>query len=386
MGRHAESMIVMVIERYMPTIGLTLRQLRMARPTGATTHGDRTLPTSSSPKALASIGRRAATLTGMAAVLLGAGAVGPTLALGGPLRTRSSPVASASVVDGSNASISEFPFQVALYDPKAGSPAKGFFCGGVIVSATRVVTAAHCLIGERGQRSSTSEIEVLAGSTYLAPTDPGSVRDPVMKATIDSAYNATTSDYDVGMLRLARPLWRGSSPTLNGHSTIAPLAADAAQAEARSAAVLVGETTTEPVQATISGWGDLAPQPGGKLSYPMHLQKAHVSLVATGICSKAYATIEQQITPRMVCAAGAPSTGRGATDSCWGDSGGPLVANGSTSTSPTGDVLLGLVDFGYGCARPGYPGVYVQVADPAISGFLNAGDAPVLHPAEARPQ
>src|ERR1700679_152587 len=39
--------------------------------------------------------------------------------------------AHASIVDGTLASIAEFPFQVALYDPRLGSPAKGFFRGGV---------------------------------------------------------------------------------------------------------------------------------------------------------------------------------------------------------------------------------------------------------------
>jgi secreted trypsin-like serine protease len=315
-----------------------------------------------------------------AGLLWGLGTVGPPLAQGGPLRAPApkgvtlqrtslgaptqAPIANTSIVDGSDASISEFPFQVALYDPRLGSPGKGFFCGGVILSATRVATAAHCLIREGGRPSQPAEIEVLAGSTYLDPPEFGSVRDPVATATIDAGYNPATSDYDVGVVSLVRPLWSGPTPTLNGLSTIAPLAPNATLAELRSGPALAGEASVPTVQATVSGWGDLSPQPGGGLSYPRRLHKASVPLVSTALCEADYATIEQTITPRMVCAGAR-------TDSCYGDSGGPLVLTGEGGAAqPAGDVLVGLVDFGDGCGQAGYPGVYVQTADPAIGDFL----------------
>jgi secreted trypsin-like serine protease len=321
--------------------------------------------------------RRVHAAKAVAVVLLGMGAVGPTLAQGSGLRPRSAPVARASVVGGVGASIIEFPFQVALYDPRAGSPAKGFFCGGVILDATRVATAAHCLMGEGGRHSPLAEIEVLAGSTDLEPTAPGSVRDPVAAVTIDPSYNPATSDYDVGVLRLARPLWSGPTPTLDGRAAIAPLAPDAALAARLSeppAGALAGEpaSATAPAQAVVSGWGDLTPQPGGPPTYPLRLQEAPVPLVPTGLCEEAYAAYEQAITPRMVCAGGVPSGWPGRTDSCYGDSGGPLVAEGAAGqAAPAGDVLVGLVDFGNGCAQAGFPGVYVRVSDPAVANFLS---------------
>jgi secreted trypsin-like serine protease len=327
--------------------------------------------------------RRIGAAGGATAVLwvLGVGTVGSTLAQGSHLRAKNDPVARASIVDGAVASITEFPFQVALYDPRAGSPAKSFFCGGVILDATHVATAAHCLFGEHGQHTPPAEIEVLAGSTYLEPTDPGSVRDPVAAATVDPAYNPAASDYDVGVLSLERPLWSGPTPALDGHSAIAPLALDTALAAADTATAQTvasaNQAAPAPVQALVSGWGDLAPQPGGPPSYPLRLRKTHVPLIATTLCEEAYATIEQPITPRMMCAGGAPGEGQGHADSCYGDSGGPLVAPGSAEgSSPAGDVLLGLVDFGNGCGQAGYPGVYLRVADPAVARFL--GSSPPL--------
>jgi secreted trypsin-like serine protease len=312
----------------------------------------------------------------VAGVLWGMGAAGPPPAQGGPVRPSGllngaplqAPFANASIVGGSPASITEFPFQVALYDPRLGGPGKGFFCGGVILDASRVATAAHCLIGERGHHSAPSEIEVLAGSSELEPPEPGSVEDPVAFATIDSAYSPSSSDYDVGVLQLSRPLWSGAAPALDGHSALAPLTPDLALAGLGSAAGPV-----VPTQALVSGWGDLNAEPGAATSYPLRLHRARVPLVSNDLCEEAYATIEQAITPRMLCAGGAPVAGQGRTDSCYGDSGGPLVADDTGAAQPAGDVLLGLVDFGNGCGQAGYPGVYVRVADPAVADFLRAG-------------
>jgi secreted trypsin-like serine protease len=324
--------------------------------------------------------------------VLGASAAAATLTREGPARAApaaaAQAVARASIVDGAGASIAEYPFQVALYDPRKGPPAKSFFCGGVILDATRVVTAAHCLLGEGGRDSAPAEVAVLAGSTYLQPLDPGSVRDPVAAVTVDPAYDPIASDYDVGVLRLERPLWSGPAPALDGHDTIAPVALGtvgatappdaaltvgqgAATAAQGAAGVASAQTAPPPTLAAVSGWGDTTPEPGGAPSYPLGLRAARVPLVGTGLCQEAYAAVEQPITPRMVCAGGTTQEGAGRTDSCYGDSGGPLILPGAAP--PAGDVLVGLVDFGNGCAQAGYPGVYVRVADAAVASFLGGG-------------
>lgn len=281
------------------------------------------------------------------------------------------PRAKASIVGGSGASIASFPFQVALYDPAAGSPAAGFFCGGVILDATHVATAAHCVAGI-GQTGVSGSVAVLAGSTTLAPTDPGSVRDPVRSSAVDAHYSAQSSDYDVALLTLARPLWSGSvAPSLNGVDTIAPLPVDRAKA-----ADYADPELSPPVLATASGWGDVNPAPGHSASYPASLRAVHMPLVSLGVCEEEYSAIEQAITSSMICAGG----GRSRLDTCYGDSGGPLVVDQDTPPRPPEDyVLAGLVDFGNGCAQPGYAGVYTRVSNPEVTRFLTSGSG---HPAK----
>ncbi|XP_071451607.1 trypsin-1-like [Hetaerina americana] len=73
------------------------------------------------------------------------------------------------------------------------------------------------------------------------------------------------------------------------------------------------------------------------------LLHVNVPVVDEVTCSGVYS----DLTDRMLCA------GSEWEDSCQGDSGGPLVQNGK---------LVGIVSYGYGCASPGFPGVYSRVS------------------------
>ncbi len=288
------------------------------------------------------------------------------------------PRARASVVGGEGASIASFPFQVALYDPQAGSPAAGFFCGGVIIDATHVATAAHCVAGGGGrQAGSGSNVAVLAGSSALDPPDPGSVRDLVQASAFDSHYNPQSSDYDVALLTLARPLWTGSTaPPINGVNRIAPLSPDPG-----NVSIHANPNVTPARLATASGWGDVNPAPGHGASYPASLRSVRMPLVSDSLCEEQYSLIEQSITPRMICAGG----GRSHLDTCYGDSGGPLVVDRDTPARPPADyILVGLVDFGNGCAQPGYAGVYTRIASPEIMRFLSSASGHVARATGAR--
>jgi secreted trypsin-like serine protease len=258
-------------------------------------------------------------------------------------------------------SIASFPFQAALYDPAAGGPAAGFFCGGVIVDATHVITAAHCLAGVGSQHEEVGgEVAVLAGSASLAELAPGSVRDPAAAVSIDPGYNPASNAYDIGVVTLVRALWSGATPRADGSTQIAPLGLEpAAAAEAERAGM-----------ASVSGWGDTGAAPAGSPSYPSELHAVSVPLVSPETCAQDYAAIELQITPAMICA----GSSKPQADSCFGDSGGPLVVDRDTpARTPEDYVLIGLVDFGAGCAQPGFAGVYTRIADPAVLDYLTSG-------------
>jgi len=87
------------------------------------------------------------------------------------------------------------------------------------------------------------------------------------------------------------------------------------------------------------------------LILPNVLHKVTVPVVGDAKCNDYYSSSNYGIADSMICA-GLPDGGK---DSCQGDSGGPFI-HAQEKT------LLGVVSWGIGCARPGYPGVYTQVS------------------------
>lgn len=79
------------------------------------------------------------------------------------------------------------------------------------------------------------------------------------------------------------------------------------------------------------------------------LRQAEVPLFNQELCSDKYKEYGG-ITERMICAGYL----EGGKDACQGDSGGPLVNEAG--------FLVGVVSWGYGCAKPDYPGVYSRVS------------------------
>jgi secreted trypsin-like serine protease len=267
------------------------------------------------------------------------------------------------IVGGSSTSITQFPFQAAVYiqeDPVGLTEA---FCGGVVIDPVQVVTAAHCMENDvTGTPVAPSDVTVLVGTSNLPAANPTGPK--ASKIAIDSKYDPNTNEYDIAVITMPQPLYSGT-PRANGSDRVAPIAL----ISPALAATFANPNASPAEPAMISGWGLTSPQSPSQVepsgSQPTQLQAARVHFVSDSTCANDYAGSGQPITPQMICAA---DPGK---DSCNGDSGGPLVVDVDDPARPPGDyVLAGTVDFGAGCAQPNFPGVYVRIADSEISSFI----------------
>nr|XP_015839971.1 PREDICTED: transmembrane protease serine 9 [Tribolium castaneum] len=217
------------------------------------------------------------------------------------------------IVGGRTATIEEYPYQVSLHY-------YGFhICGGSIISPVYVITAAHCTNGNFDMA-----LTVRAGSS--AP-NRGGQEITVKKVYQNPLFTVKTMDYDISVLHLFNSIDFSLSALPIG---LAP----------RNYKVSLG------TNVTVTGWGLLAEEGES----PDQLQVVEIPYITNEKCQKAYEKEEMTISERMLCA----QAEFGGKDSCQGDSGGPLVADG---------LLVGIVSWGFGCARPEYPGVYSRISE-----------------------
>jgi trypsin len=232
------------------------------------------------------------------------------------------PLTSASaVVNGSTASPGQFPFMASVQD------GTGFaFCGGSVISSTWVLTAAHCV-----PDGNASDVWVVTGKTDLGAA--GGQRIKVDSISVNPAY--ANSAHDSALLHL-------SSAT-----TATPIALSSAADDDL-------EAPGAPV--TVAGWGDTLPTMG--LNSSTSLRSVQLQVVSDSECGQTNFGFDG---PTGVCAAALLK------DSCQGDSGGPLFA-----TTGGRLVQVGIVSYGQSCALPKFPGVYSEVNNSQIRGWITS--------------
>lgn len=223
--------------------------------------------------------------------------------------------AQARIVGGEPTTVDQAPWMVALVDSSGRQ-----FCGGALVRPAKVVTAAHCTLSQgSGSGIAASDMRVVAGRTDLR-TQRGRVAE-VTDVWRHPEFGGVAKGEDVAVLTLREPVARRTLPMVQPGAT-APYRPG--------------------TSGRVYGWGRTSES--GSPS-PV-LRSVRVPVVANRDCADAYPSFDGAA---MFCA-GVPKGGR---DACAGDSGGPFVINGR---------LAGVVSYGTGCARAGYPGVYTRMA------------------------
>jgi len=223
------------------------------------------------------------------------------------------------IVGGEVAADGEFPWQVSLRT--LGGVGQTHFCGGSIIDKDWILTAAHCCAGQIPLT-----MHVVAGGIELNNFEDEEQTRNLQKIIGHPNYDSNTISNDICLLHLQE--------SLSFNDWVQPIGLPTQ-----------GQETEAGTECTVTGWGTTSE---GGFILPNKLHKVNVPVVSDEECNEAYSGTNP-IQDHMICA-GLPEGGK---DSCQGDSGGPFTCGGEH---------IGVVSWGVGCARPGYPGVYTQTS------------------------
>ncbi|XP_017137681.1 proclotting enzyme isoform X1 [Drosophila miranda] len=236
------------------------------------------------------------------------------------------------VVGGQEARRGAYPWIAALgYFEESNRNALKFLCGGSLIHSHYVITSAHCING-------LLTLVRLGAHDLSKPTEAGVMDFRIRRTVVHERFDLTSIANDIALIELS--------------GVAAPLTANIAPICLPEAAKFLQQDFVG-MNPFIAGWG--ASKHQGPTSQV--LRDAQVPIVARQSCEQSYKSVFRfvQFSDKVICA------GSSSVDACQGDSGGPLMMP-QLEGSGYRFYLLGLVSFGYECARPNFPGVYTRVA------------------------
>lgn len=240
------------------------------------------------------------------------------------MRRGSSDLSDGRIVGGSSASMRERPYQTFVLLGDYQFPHR-FLCGGTIISDMFVLSAAHCTEGQTPGGSS-----VVTGMSTITTPIPSKNQQPLQNIFDHPDYDSDWLQNDISLIEL--------KCKLTFSETVYPACLP-------SHDMCLGNL--EPV--VVSGYG--ATTERGDKSSGKQLNQVMVPMVSKNNCDLTIYGVNYTV---AFCAGGVQGY-----DSCQGDSGGPLVFQDKNKVA----TVYGVVSWGYGCARKGYPGVYTRTSN-----------------------